>query len=458
MKRHIFSIVTALFMGAAAILPSTIFAAVPVKITKFQLTVPAKWYVAYDGPSKQLFPHGFRTGFGSGIALKSVNKDGSIELYGLTDRGPNGDGPDYTDNLFTFSSKFFPSAAFQPEIGVIKLKNAQAEVTKTIGLKTRQDKAITGLPIPPGLVGATNEIAVNEVFRNLGYDENGLDPEGIALDANGNFWICDEYGPFIAQFSKGGELIKKYAPGNGLPEILKWRIPNRGFEGLSVSPGGEVFAAVQSPLDIDGQSVKTAPFTRIVRLDPVTGQTKMYAYPIDVDAYKSPKGAKIGDIYAISDTKLLLIEQGTGKDKQMRNLIYLVDLTNATDLTGYQVNGKEPEFFTKPNLPSTLQFAEKKLILDLKQCGWEPEKAEGLLLLPDKKTLVVTNDNDFAMQMQVIDSENKNTDPTDYTYHAANGSFTRKGQSVYPVMRVIPSSEAEQHQQIWLIELPETVE
>ena len=297
-------------------------AAEPVaKVSKYVVKVPEKFYVQYNGASQTEFASGFVTGFGSGIYLKSMNKDGSIDFYGITDRGPNGDGPWYHNGQKIESAKYFLAPYFQPEIGVIRVQGGKAEVINTIGLKTGKGQAVTGLPITPGKVGATNEIALGENLANLGYDDSGLDTEGIAVDGQGNFWVCDEYGPFIIQFDKRGNLLKKFAPGNGLPEVLKNRIPNRGFEGVTVTPKGMVYGIVQSPLDIEGATGKTARFSRIVRLDPKTGKTAMFAYPIDLEAYKKPKDAKIGDIYAVTETKFLVTEQGTGKDKQLRNLV-----------------------------------------------------------------------------------------------------------------------------------------
>ena len=71
-------------------------------------------------------------------------------------------------------------------------------------------------------------------MKDLGTDRNGLDTEGISLDKDGNFWISDEYGPFIAKVDKKGNILEKYGPGMGLPKILADRVPNRGSEGVTV--------------------------------------------------------------------------------------------------------------------------------------------------------------------------------------------------------------------------------
>ena len=44
----------------------------------------------------------------------------------------------------------------------------------------------------------------------------------------------------------------------GLPKILADRVPNRGSEGLTVDEKGHVFALIQSPLNVDGKTAKTA--------------------------------------------------------------------------------------------------------------------------------------------------------------------------------------------------------
>ena len=456
MNKNMTSMITALVLGCSILLGG-VAAAADAKVTQYVVSIPQQFYVKYQGNHQQNFPNGFKTGFGSGIALKSVGKDGSAEFYMISDRGPNADGPLVKNQKGTFSGKFFPSPAFQPTIAVGVLKAGNVTVRETIGLKNAQGKPLTGLPITPGFVGSSYEVALGENLNDLGYDDNGLDPEGIAVDTKGNFWVCDEYGPFIIQFDKTGKLLRKYAPGSGLPEILKYRIPNRGFEGLTVAPNGKIYAAVQSVLNVNEKTDKTAQFTRIVQLNPSTGETKMYAYPIDVDAYKSSKGAKIGDIFAVSDTKLLLIEQGSDKDKQMRNRIYLVDLANATDISNRTLNGKALEYATDKEQLTGVTLASKTLLFDLKANGWNVEKAEGLTLLPDKKTIIVVNDNDFGMMLSLQDSKHKNSEIGDYTL-TSDGTLKIKDKVANPVLAIVPNSEVERNMYLWTIELPEALQ
>lgn len=430
-------------------LGSSVFAA-NMTVQQYKVDIPENLFVAYDGADKAVFPKGFKTGFGSAIALKSIGKDGAIEFYMLTDRGPNGDGPKYEMNGKTYDSKYFPSPDFQPQIGIGVFKDGKVTVKKTIGLKNADGTKITGLPLSPGLVGATNEIALNDAQRPLGYDDNGLDPEGIAVDKQGNIWVCDEYGPFIAKFDARGTLVKKYAAGNGLPDILKFRTPNRGFEGLTITPSGKVIAMEQSVLDIEGQTSGTAQFTRLIELEPETGKTKTYAYPIDVAAYKSPKDAKLGDIYAVSDTTFLIIEQGKDKNKKMRNLIYKVDLSDAEDISGTLRNGMALEYASDV---SDIRMAKKELLVDLRDYGWTVEKAEGLTMLPDHQTIVVVNDNDFGLAVQLQDEEHPNAEIGAYTLHQ-NGDFTYKNKAANPKINMGRNSENEQEMYLYTIRLP----
>lgn len=366
-------------------------------VERYALQINAKDNAPYAGRNARQFPQGFPLAPGSGITLKQVEKDGSLTFWSLTDRGPNGDSPSLKQGDDKVPTKVFAAPGYVPQLVQIRVQLAEAAtVTGRLPL-SRDGKPMSGLPLKPGNTGSTGEVALTDALQpTLGYSERGVDPEGVAQDKDGNLWLADEYGPFLLHVdSKSGAILRQLAPGAGLPEVLKFRQPNRGFEGVAVAPSGKVYAAVQSTLDIDGKSKNKAGFTRIVEFDPQTGATRMLGYPIDT-SYKKPGDAKIGDLVAIDDTHLLTIEQGKGADKVMRNIVYIIDLAAAGDLAGKKTaDGKELEFASADEL-AKVKLAGKTRVLDLRELGWPHEKAEGLALFDGG--IVVTNDNDFGLK------------------------------------------------------------
>lgn len=411
---------------------------------QYTVAVPQKYKVPFSYSKLGYFENGLIPGYGSAVTFKGYNDNGEMEFYAVSDRGPNADAPQYKTGDNISDAKIFPCPDFTPGIATITLKSNTAEVTSTIGLKDKNGKNITGLPLEAGLIGSTNEVALDMDLTNIGCDNNGLDTEGIAVDKDGNFWVCDEYGPFIVKFAPDGKQLKKYAPESGLDEVLKYRIPNRGFEGITITPSGKILASMQSVLDINGETAKTACFTRIVELNPETGSMKTYAYPVDVSEYASPKNCKIGDIYAIDDSTVLVIEQGTLADGSMRNIIYKVDLTNADDITNIRYNGQYPEY-AKSADELNITFAKKEKLIDLREYGWTAEKAEGLCMA-DENTIAVINDNDFGITTKVTDNDNDMA-ITNYVYDSKNKTYTLDGKKVNPNITIDENTESAQ---LWL--------
>ena len=393
------------------------------------------------------FADGIPAGFGSGIYFKEKDKNGNLYFYVISDRGPNGDGPVFVENSDKSASKFFPAPNFTPSIAIVKVGKDGAQVVDKIEIKAN-NKKITGLPIPNGIVGATNEIALSESLEKLGYDQNGLDTEAILVDKKGNFWISDEYGPFIANIdAKTGNILEKFSPGTGLPEVIKYRQANRGMEGLAINKDGILYGVVQSTLDINGETANTAQFLRVVEMDPKTKKTKMYAYPHDVKDYKKSKDAKIGDMASIGDNKFLIIEQGKMANKQMKNMVYIMDLSKATDITDKKINGKELEY-EKGNL--NIELIKKVPLLDLRTYGWEEEKAEGLAVI-DEKTIAITSDNDFGIGMDVINGDKEKL--TEYLVENEK-RVSLNGQEVKVQFKVVPTGTSSK---LWIIQFPKAI-
>ncbi|WP_293935826.1 esterase-like activity of phytase family protein, partial [Iodobacter sp.] len=270
----------------------------------------------------------------------------------------------------------------------------------------------TGRPTAANEIGSSKEVPLSDTLQTLATDKNGIDPEGIVVDKNGDLWICDEYGPFLIRLDpKTGKILEKLYPGaGGLPAVLANRQPNRGFEGIAITPNGKIYGAIQSNLEItDSKNNKSskALFTRITEYDPVSKATRMFAYPIDANYAKS-KELKIGDLLAISDTRFLLIEQGIQKDGLMHRSIYLIDISSATDLSGKLLADKrELEFGSASDLAAVQMVKRSKLFdYDVASFGYLAEKSEGLTMI-DGKTIAIVNDNDFDIKASLQDAKGK---------------------------------------------------
>ncbi len=438
------------------------------EITRYEVQVDPAHFVAYGGSRPDLkgaFPRGFPPGIGSGLAYTGKDANGTLHFLGLTDRGPNGDSPEYPlGSGRTGASKVFPSPAFHPSLVQIEVRKDGARVT---GMKPLQgpDGPVTGLPLPAGFVGSTAETALTDELRALapGTDPHGLDPEGVVVDPEdpGVLWLCDEYGPFILKVdAASGKILRTYAPGSGLPSVVAFRQPNRGMEGVAAH-GGKVYGIVQSILDLEQApapyATAKARFLRLVELDPKSGATRTFAYPHEVDTYAKSKDAKIGDMVAIGKDRFLILEQGADKNKAMQNRIYLVDISGATDISALKRDGRELEILTKDTelAAAGVKLARKTLVFDLRMAGsgWVTEKAEGLTVLPDGQTLAVANDNDFGLSVGMAGKDIPTDDPTKYAV-LPDGSVTFKGAPVAATYRMGEVDPADRPSRLWLIKLP----
>lgn len=408
------------------------------QVERYEVLLPARERLAYSGRFAGEFDGSLPYAPGSGLSYRGMDADGSLLFWGIGDRGPNGDSPKVESGGKTRISKVFLIPDFVPRLaGIRAVPGQKAYVTHSIALNYEAQPA-SGLPIAPGSTGATGEVALDDQLRPLPFSPRGMDPEAIATDRNGNFWISDEYGPFIIQADQQGRILRRFAPGQGLPEILAQRQPNRGFEGLAISPSGKIYAAVQSTLDVDGKTKNSAGFIRIVELDPVTGATRQFAYPLDREDYKRNGDTKLGDLVSIDETRFALIDQGQGK-KGMRNVIYVIDIAGADDISQWTTAQGKPLEYADAKELAGLKFIRKERVLDLRELGWTAEKAEGLALIPGG--IAVINDNDFSMQTRI--EGGKGSDAAGYTIR--EGLLSDGGR-----IRFAPNGEPTQ---LWLIQL-----
>ncbi|ACS85881.1 esterase-like activity of phytase family protein [Musicola paradisiaca] len=422
----------------------------------YQIAFPNQDRVAYQGAWKTRFPTGFPMGIGSGLTFTGRNGN-QLTFVTVTDRGPNADAPAYQGQ----EGKIFAAPDFTPSIMTLTLDGNQATASALHPLHDEKGP-VSGLPLPATLVGSTREVALSDQLKKLPDDARGVDTEAITPDGSGGFWLSDEYGPFLLHIAADGNILQKFGPtpadgetgiATGLPNIIKWRQPNRGFEGVTRLPDGRILAAVQSTLDIDGKTRDKALFTRLVSFDPATGKTAMYGYPLDPSHWKKMGDAKIGDIVALKNHQILVIEQGADKDKVMHNLIYRVDFGDASDLTTFDQQ-QPAEWNDAATLASRgIRLADKQQIVDLRALGWEPEKAEGLALI-DASTLAVTNDNDFGLQSVLTHPANGVKKIGSYQANA-EGTLSLEGKATQAGVELEPLSSDEAASQLWIIHLPQ---
>ncbi|MBD2766812.1 esterase-like activity of phytase family protein [Hymenobacter sp. BT664] len=347
----------------------------------------------------------YNGGFGSALA---ADPNDARVFYLLTDRGPNAAGT-------AASSIIFGKADFTPQIGKFRLKDNQLVLEQTILLKNAAGQLLTGLPNPTGQ-GNTGEIAYDINGQLLGTSADGLDSEGLVLAADGTFWISDEYGPHIAHFDATGKQLERINPfgtgqgGRALPLVLARRRPNRGMEGLTLTPDGKTLVGLmQSPLhNPSAAAVNGSRVLRVLLFDLATGATRQYAYLMENASLTG-----CSEIAAISSTSFLALERdglygGNSTSPATFKRVYQFDLAGATDISdaANTTSGKLYNGLTVEQLkdPAGLTAAgvvpvRKTLVLDLLSATspvYPHDKAEGLALI-GRDLLAVSNDDDFGV-------------------------------------------------------------
>ena len=356
----------------------------------------------------------------SGLYFQGLADNGNLKFVTNTDRGPNGEP--------TGANRPFYLPNFQPEIVSFELNRATGEVTITnrTGLfRPDGTTPLTGLPnLQAGANGTayTDEIAVDLNGAVLPNDPLGADLEGIAVAANGDYWMVDEYRPAIYHFDVNGKLLDRFIPQGtatapnpdapagtfgteALPEVYAQRRNNRGFEAVALE-GNKLYAFIQSAIDNpDNANDTTSRGSRNLRVlefdiasKTVTGE---YIYLLDsISASGNAKTDKLGDAVSLGNGKFAVVERDDLATSASNKLIYQIDLSAATNI--YNANFTLPagktaiEQLTPAELASAgINVVSKSLIANAAQYGYTGvEKLEGLALIGPNQ-LALINDNDF---------------------------------------------------------------
>ncbi|HEY1488569.1 MAG TPA: esterase-like activity of phytase family protein [Micromonosporaceae bacterium] len=343
------------------------------------------------------------------------------EFYGLEDRGPNGTAAN--------GDIVLPQPDYDPAIAKFKFVNGAADLLTVVPLK-----AADGTPYSGRVNSAnpTGETAVDLAGNTLAQDPNGYDPEGLVALPDGTFWVSDEYGPFITHFAANGRAIKRLTPLDGsLPAELVNRVPNKGMEGLTITPDGTTLVgAMQSALqqpDLGSTKGTKVAITRIVTYNLKSHAVHEYLYTLD---NPGTTGTANSELTALSDTTFLMDERDGNFPPHAYKKLYKINIAGATDVGpsahvagavydgthgGLLIGGKslEATVGTQDTADATATLAAdgvkvvgKSLYLDLgglldqlnpTGAFFGHDKVEGVAALNGGKTIVVSNDSDFGL-------------------------------------------------------------
>ena len=396
-----------------------------VQTLEAQITLP-KDYTHNDPADIGTF-HGINFKEGGFSALYPIPGTKGKEFWTISDRGVNVDAANANKNIIGGTckptyDKIYAFPNYAPKIHRIRVEGTSIKVLQTITMKRPDGTGATGIINPTGFGSTALEVASTDTVLNCANfnskiapkDVWGIDSEGLVVDSEGNFWIAEEGGPTIWKLNKNGIVVKRYTPYANLvgaePQdvaidtVFKYRKNNRGFEGLSITPNGKIYAIIQSPVLYPNTSVGEASrIHRILEINPLTNETKMFAYLNDgiIGSGSNQirlKDWKIGDMAAVNDSVFLVLEAGL-RGATDRKFIYKVNISQATPVTSGLYSTKTLEALVDEAglTANNIVPVKKTLFMDLLANGWpsDLEKAEGIAIINDS-TIAITNDNDFG--------------------------------------------------------------
>ncbi len=283
-----------------------------------------------------------------GILLGSIGSDlwhdpsdPPNRFWMTTDRGPNG-----KVEVEGRKRRTFPMPEFTPLFLHVEVRDAQIRILKAVPILDSHGAPVSGISNIKG----HDEAPYNfDGRRQLPYNPNGLDIEGLVRTARGDFWAAEEYSPSLVHCDAGGRVLKRFIPaglklsGTGyplaasLPGIFARRRKNRGFEGLTLGRDRKtLYAVLQSPLlNPDEHAAAHSRNVRLLAFD-IAEERPVGEYVYQLE---KPAAAVVSGMAMLSDAALLVLERSDDGA-----WLYKVDLARATNILG----GKWDDVSTSP--------------------------------------------------------------------------------------------------------------
>ncbi|KAJ3974336.1 esterase-like activity of phytase-domain-containing protein [Lentinula raphanica] len=224
--------------------------------------------------------------------------------------------------------------------------------------------ALAVRPAESGFPGADVLADPQMPIANETYQHLTIDAEGLIAASDGNFWVSDEYGPYIYHYSANGTLIQTIQPpdaflpfdsdGNinftSVVNPATGRAGNTGFEGLTLDAENNILYAMLQAATIQdgGDDDDTSSYTRMVAYDvanaTLTRPTLVgeWVVPLVVSTSKS-KTRKCSEIHFVSPDVFFALSRdgngnGAGTSSSDTTSKYkqadLFSIANATNIAG----------------------------------------------------------------------------------------------------------------------------
>jgi len=351
--------------------------------------------VPTEGTSSDVIPEGrtFSNDMLGGIS--AIAWTGTEDIYWmLPDRGPLDGAVDWTCRV----QKVRVTVNLNGGSGI------ETELLETVLLRDQRGIPFTGF-------ASAYEKTENRTGR--------FDPEGIRVGKGGNFFVSDEYGPRVIEFTSGGQFVQELQiPARFLvsnPDVSKitenpknetGRATNRGMEGLAISEDGKkLFGLMQSPLLQDSfrATMDQKPAGLNCRLPSFDAQSEFgreFVYHLDSESNK------LNELLSCGPHKFVVIERDglAGEQAEFKKLM-LISKEFASDVSSVAQLPRE-------ELPDEIKPVAKTVLVDLLDERWGlsgekmPEKIEGLAFGPDlddqHRLLLVASDNDFVPDQETV--------------------------------------------------------
>ncbi|WWD02663.1 hypothetical protein V865_000703 [Kwoniella europaea PYCC6329] len=324
---------------------------------------------------------------GSAIHLQSFQRDADGSYSGVMvtqpDRGHNTDTTtDYISRRHLISFKLNPyygntSLEYQAAKSSFTLK-----YESTVRYFEADETPTTGLDPTTFRNGS-----IPQPIASQSYNHISSDPEGLVILADGSSWVSDEYGPYIWKYSAEGILLDTIVPPKAVLPYKNGtlyfsaesedgpdtgRVPNQGFEGLTVSPDGKtLYALMQSGLTQDLDSNDEGRYARMFVYDISGSPTLKHSYVVKLPVTNG-KGKTLAQsdvLYLSEDTLMLLSRDGKGNgddDSESKHKDFMLfNFDGATDLVNAEYTDGVKPVSPKGVLDSSIVAAEPIEFIDM---------------------------------------------------------------------------------------------